>query len=364
MDFNQQEESVTLKYWFVYFIMANIEKLSNDEMGVVISYMDIDNLYNFAQSSSYRIKKVIYNRYPIQRVVLEDYFIDFTEMLIEKTCCGPVDVSEIVDRTGFLREYVQQNFTNNKRIDINTGNLPNEWLINILKMCEYLSLSKNIKWEICYPNTYSILHKYYGKQISNLNNIVKLDLRNDEGFVTDEMIKDLTNLEDICLSYNHNITNNGIKNLVNLKTLNLTGNKNITNNGIKKMVNLKTLNLDRNTNITNSGLSNMTKIETLYIQQNKTVSYSGIKKCNIKTLHIDNFDIVSICDLKNFHYLNELYICGDKIKKNAEGLDELKLLTKLHIMTNYSPYMFENNYLDKYLDKLEKRNVSITFEER
>lgn len=144
--------------------------------------------------------------------------------------------------------------------------------------------------------------------------------------ITDDNLKKLDHLESIYLEYN-TITDEGIKNLTNLKQLTLCDAIGITDEGIKYLTNLTALSLHFDTSITNRGLQSLTNLEYLSLYANDSITDEGIKSLTkLRSLQLanKNITIAGLIGLKN---LEKLKLCHDlkgslpaiTLAKDSEG---------------------------------------------
>jgi len=110
--------------------------------------------------------------------------------------------------------------------------------------------------------------------LSYLPNLKKISLPYCS--ITDNGCKYLVNCSEINLM-NSPITDDGLLYFRNVKKLNLTGNENVTDIGLQYVNNVEHLYMASNLNITDKGLANLHKIKTLYLCYNTNITDYGLK---------------------------------------------------------------------------------------
>jgi hypothetical protein len=128
--------------------------------------------------------------------------------------------------------------------------------------------------------------------------------------ITDDGIKHMTNLEELYVICNNNITDGALEDLNKLKILDIGGYSGITNKGLTKLQNL--VKLMPSENITGEGLKHLKSLKILDLCFNKTLLDNDI-------MHLENLEEI-------------ILRCNEKITINS--LKELKKLKKIDIRNN------------------------------
>ena len=141
-----------------------------------------------------------------------------------------------------------------------------------------ISLTENKVYDLCLVNQY----------FDNNCKIIKIVDNNKYPKITNHKLKILINLTSLNLGSKDNIiTNEGIKELTNIKFLNLFDNNKITDDGIKGLINLSSLNLLLSNKITDDGVRGLTNLTYLYLYDNNIITNQGIKVLtNLKKLNM------------------------------------------------------------------------------
>jgi hypothetical protein len=197
------------------------------------------------------------------------------------------------------------------------------------------------------------------KRMTNLT-FLKVSFYEDKSFMTDRVLKKLTNLITLDVVDCRRISSEGLKPLINLQTLHFQNCLNNCDEGIKKLTGLTHLRCYDNTfsdngvkNLTNlsilrpgnlisdHSLTRLKKLSQLFIEDNKLISDKGLKRMkNLSLLELHN-NHISNNGIRNLTNLNSLLACSDKI--TDRGLKKLGNLTHIsYIRLFHSVYSLEN----------------------
>ena len=141
--------------------------------------------------------------------------------------------------------------------------------------------------------------------------------------LTDDILLNFPQLENLDLKKNFNVTDSGVKNLKNLKGL-VVG-VNITDDGIAELTNLQILSSDFD-RITDNGIAGLKNLMHLYISESFDITDKGISQLkNLNTLSINYNNNVTDNGIANLQNLTILEIC-DNNKITDSGIAKLKKL--------------------------------------
>ena len=199
-------------------------------------------------------------------------------------------------------------------------------LFNILCRDLLITIFEKLDFEF-QTNLKQSCHNYYGDlQITNFYDLSpKYQYKITDLILSSEQFQKIIKLN---VSYNENISDDGIKNLTNLQELNINGNGNITDEGIKNLTNLQILNIFDNSNITDEGIKNLTNLQELYISRNKNITNKGIKNLtNLQKLNASGNEKITDKGIKNLINLRILY-ASDNRKITYNGIKNLPKLEK------------------------------------
>jgi hypothetical protein len=112
--------------------------------------------------------------------------------------------------------------------------------------------------------------------LRSLSNLVDLQLNYDVD-ISDHGISCLTKLENLSMDYNKSITDEGLYLLTGLKRLWISGVETITNRSLSRLSNLTVLSLDVNKTITDDGIRPLTNLTCLSLIGNNTITDAAIR---------------------------------------------------------------------------------------
>ena len=122
--------------------------------------------------------------------------------------------------------------------------------------------------------------------LKNMSNVDTLYI-NNASFITDNGLKYVQKVKDVHLYNATLITNNGLQYLSNAHTVLIT-NSNITDDGLQYLSNAHTIIMSRSS-ITNDGLKHIPNVRFLSVVDNQSITNDGIKYIpNIESLYLDN----------------------------------------------------------------------------
>lgn len=255
-----------------------MEQLCDDIIGVLVGYMELDDLEEFVGLSD-RIAKIAYKMYLETVVDIDDY-------------------DEGLYFSG-ISENIKFSATTEVFFEFLNG--------------ESSLLTKFAHLELCCDKGLIL-----DKDIQNLTSLVELDIEENE-ILTDNGIKQLVNLKSLNMANTENITDDGIKNLKNLIELDISGITSITDEGVKNLVNLEKL--LTNSNITNIGLKKMINLKKLYIFSAAGITNEGITHLKkLETLWLSYNDVITFDTVCSFKHLKTLNIQRDNKIFTSENI--------------------------------------------
>lgn len=174
------------------------------------------------------------------------------------------------------------------------------------------------------------LRKNKIKDIRSLKKLVKLvEVELSENSIRDvSSLRELNMLQNLMLKKNQITNVNCLKKLKNLKYLDLDNNKISRIDGRTYFNSLETLNL-KNNNIKNlDSIVGFNNLEILNIKGNKISNFNinGLK--NIKTFHLDGYNVKDLTSFKNLKKLESFVIMGFGTSSNIDFLKYETLMNK------------------------------------
>ncbi|OBR89825.1 internalin B precursor [Clostridium ragsdalei P11] len=135
---------------------------------------------------------------------------------------------------------------------------------------------------------------------SDVDYLTHLEIEGHEGAEADiSGIEDMTNLQDLTISFGKIKNIDKLKELTNLKTLHLEGLELTDISWLKELKNLETLFLDGNKISDISVLKNLSKLESLSLKDNNITDISTLKKLpNLKEVYLNTNRVNNVNTLK------------------------------------------------------------------
>ena len=165
----------------------------------------------------------------------------------------------------------------------------------------------------------------------NLENVIRKMIDKPEGKIYAIDVKAIT----VLVATGKNIKDiSGIENLVNLNRINLEKNSISNIEPLKQLNNLEEVCLDNNEIKDINALENITSIESLSLSSNRIEDISILKNLkNIEKLDLGKNEITDISPLAEMQYLEYLNLSSNKIN-NIDKLNSLENLNSLYLEKN------------------------------
>jgi len=165
----------------------------------------------------------------------------------------------------------------------------------------------------------------------NLENVIRKMIDKPVGKIYESDVKDITVLDATGKNIKELL---GIENLVNLKSLNLEKNSISNIEPLRQLSNLEELCLDSNDIKDVSALENITSIKSLSLSTNRIDDISDLKNLtNLEKVNLDSNEIMDVSPLSGMKYIKYINLSSNKIN-NIDKLNDLKNLTSLYLADN------------------------------
>lgn len=176
------------------------------------------------------------------------------------------------------------------------------------------------------------------------------------------LVKSLTNLQELHIPNNNLSYLPDIKYLINLKILRCNCNHILSLEGIENLINLEEISCYNNGLTSLKDVKKLINLKYLWCHNNKITSLEGIENLiNLKVLRCNHNKIISLEKIKNLAKLQELYCHHNKIT-SLESIEKLQFLNKImwhnNLITHVSPKILEKLKIiqsSDYLTEYEKQ---------